>query len=307
MPAFNDATERPEVLAFLEASVAHPEDDTPLRILADWLDDHDDPRRAELLRLSLSLRATCCEPERHPERAAEHMRLVTLLNEGVRPCVPRRTLKLSKGESLSFAWIPPGTFLMGSPLNEPERGKDETQHRVTLTKGHWLGLAPVTQEQWQGIMGSNPSQFQDEKNLPVECVPWYDCQTFCQQLSQATGKRCRLPTEVEWEYACRAGTTTPYWWGDSSRAERMNYHARYPYGPRQEKGICRDKTTPVDSFTGNQWGLRDTHGNVREWCQDRYAAYPNGDSKDPQGGSNGAARVLRGGSWSQLPVFCRGC
>ena len=205
---------------------------------------------------------------------------------------------------MKFAWIPPGTFLMGSPPSEPERGDDGTQHRVTLTKGFWMGVHQVTQAQWQAVMGSNPSNFKGDGNLPVENVSWDDAVAFCEALGRKDGKAYRLPTEAEWEYACRAGTTTPFHFGSAISPDQANYDGNYVYN-NGKKGVYRQKTTPVGSFPANAWGLFDMHGNVWEWCQDLYAPYQTGDISDPLNQTNGEARVLRGGSWCRRPRGCR--
>ncbi|HTU23004.1 MAG TPA: SUMF1/EgtB/PvdO family nonheme iron enzyme [Gemmataceae bacterium] len=205
--------------------------------------------------------------------------------------------------SMQFAWCPPGTFLMGSPSSEESRSEDETQHRVTLTRGFHLGIHAVTQAQWQAVMGDNPSRFKDH-DRPVEQISWDDCQAFCAKLGQLTGKRFRLPTEAEWEYACRAGTTTPFHFGDTIGTDQANYDGNSTYG-RGNKGTYRQQTTPVGSFPANAWGLFDMHGNVWEWCQDWYGPYSKEDIKDPQNINSGEARVLRGGSWCDDPLGCR--
>jgi formylglycine-generating enzyme required for sulfatase activity len=208
---------------------------------------------------------------------------------------------------MTFAWVPPGTFLMGSPPGEegrePYQGADETQHRVTLTRGFFLGVHPVTQAQWKEVMGNNPSHFK-EKTLPVEQVSWDDCREFCRQLSERDGKRYRLPTEAEWEYACRAGTTTPFHFGETISTDQANYHGNYTYGSGK-KGQYRQKTTPVGTFPANGWGLFDMHGNVWEWWEDWYGSYHESCITDPKSPDNGTARVLRGGSWGSLPGWCR--
>src|SRR5262249_37460653 len=173
----------------------------------------------------------------------------------------------------------------------------------------------------------HPSIFKGE-TLPVECVSWDDCQEFVKKLCQKTGKRFRLPTEAEWEYACRAGTTTPFYFGETISTDQANYDGNYTYealpkppaayvtrvimwllGPslyrKGKKGVYREKTTPVGSFPANAWGLFDMHGNVWEWCEDWYGPYAKEDIKDPQGVNNGVARVLRGGSWDNGPRNCR--
>jgi sulfatase modifying factor 1 len=289
---------RPEEEAFLRDIVANPGDESVYLILADWLEEYDDPRRAELLRLHRRLLATCCEPDEHPERAAWQERMVALQAAGVCPCVPR-----IEEAGMIFAWCPPGTFLMGSPESEAERSDDETQHRVTLSKGFWLGVTPVTQAQWQAILGSNPSNFKGE-DRPVEQVSWEDCQAFCTKLRERTGKTFRLPTEAEWEYACRAGTATPFSFGATITPDQVNYDGNYPYSGAP-KGVYRQQTTPVGSFPANDWGLYDMHGNVYEWCADWFGQYSSSDQKDPVSGNNGDARVLRGGSWGGYARWCR--
>jgi len=196
---------------------------------------------------------------------------------------------------------------MGNPKEEKEReplGTDETQHKVTLTKGFYLGVFTVTQEEWQAVMGNNPSVFKGEKNLPVETVSWDDCQQFIKKLREKDKKPYRLPTEAEWEYACRAGTTTPYHFGETISTDRANYNGNLDY--RTGKiGIYRQKTTPVGSFPANAWGLHDMHGNVWQWCQDWYGDYPKQELVDPTGPEKGEKRVLRGGSWGNIPGHCR--
>ena len=189
---------------------------------------------------------------------------------------------------------------MGSPKEEKERGNDEMQHKVTLTKGFYMGVYTVTQEQWQEVMGNNPSNFKAEKNLPVETVSWDDCQTFIKKLREKDKKQYRLPTEAEWEYACRAGTTTPFYFGETISTDQANYNGNFTYGDGK-KGKFREKTTPVGTFPANAFGLYDMHGNVWQWCQDLYWAYPKDEVIDPQGypqGPNvGGGHILRGGSF----------
>jgi uncharacterized protein (TIGR02996 family) len=294
----------PQELAFLHAAVENPTDEGTWLVLADWLEEHGDPRRAELLRLHRRLLGTCCEPETHPERAEWQARVVALLADGVRPCVPRRTVLLGKRAKIpmTFAWVPPGSFLMGSPEQEEGRQANETLHRVTLTKGFWLGTHLVIQAQWRRVMGKNPSCFKGEGH-PVDSVSWDDCQEFCRKLEEATQHRFRLPTEAEWEYSCRAGTTTPFFLGQTLSTDQANYNGNYTYGGGA-KGAYRQKTRPVGSFPANAFGLYDMHGNLWEWCQDGYADYNIKDIEDPQNDSS-VARVLRGGSWRARPSWCR--
>jgi sulfatase modifying factor 1 len=214
---------------------------------------------------------------------------------------------------MKFAWIPAGTFVMGSPPNEEgvvrsENSLDETQHKVTLTKGFYIGVHLVTQEQWQAVMGDNPSQFKGEKNLPVENVSWNDCQEFIKRLREKDKWPYRLPTEAEWEFACRAGTTTPFHFGESISTDQANFNGTSYNGTstngRYNKGVNRQKTTPVNRFPANAWGLHDMHGNLWQWCQDWFGDYAKNDGVDPQGPDTGDSRVLRGGSWLHYPASC---
>jgi sulfatase modifying factor 1 len=215
-----------------------------------------------------------------------------------------------KGESFSIPdlnldmlWCKPGTFMMGSPDGEKNRGRDETQHEVTLTQGFYLGKYEVTQEQWGRVMGSNPSNFK-EPSLPVEKVSWEDAMNFCQKLTQMEktsgrlleGHVYTLPTEAQWEYACRAGTTTATSFGDSLSSSHANFDGNYPYG-NAAKGPYLRKTTKVGSYPANAWGFHDMHGNVYEWCSDWYGDYPGGSASDPVGPPDGTDRVSRGGCW----------
>ena len=193
---------------------------------------------------------------------------------------------------MKFVLIPAGTFMMGSPSNEPERYSDERQHEVTLTKGFYMGVTEVTQRQWKAVMGNNPSNFKGD-NRPVEQVSWNDIHKFIKRLNKKDGtNKYRLPTEAEWEYACRAGTTTPFYTGNCLSTDQANYNGNYPM-PGCSKGMYRRKTIDVASFSPNAWGLYDMHGNVWEWCDDR----------KPEGAFSGATCVLRGGSWIS---FARG-
>jgi formylglycine-generating enzyme required for sulfatase activity len=205
---------------------------------------------------------------------------------------------------MKFVWIPPGSFMMGSPKEEKERDANETQHKVTLTKGFYMGVHLVTQEQWEEIMGRNPSHFKGEKNLPVESITFYDCQKFIKNLREKDHKKYRLPTGAEWEYVCRAGTTTPFHFGETISTEQVNFNGNAIYG-KGKKGIYRNKTTAVGSFPANAWGLYDMHGNLWQWCQDWNGEYPKKDVVDPQGPSTGTDRVMRGGSWNEHPQYCR--
>ena len=191
---------------------------------------------------------------------------------------------LGKGVSLEMVLIPAGKFMMGSPASEIGRDISEKQHEVTLTKPFYMGKYEVTQEQWQAIMGDNPSQVKGEK-LPVTNALWGNCQDFIKKLNANTSGGYRLPTEAEWEYACRAGTTTSYSFGD----RLTNAIANYAFGPQ-------GRTKAVGSYNPNAFGLHDMHGNVWEWCEDWRGTYPAGAVIDPKGPATGERRILRGGS-----------
>jgi formylglycine-generating enzyme required for sulfatase activity len=201
--------------------------------------------------------------------------------------------------TLDLAPIKAGTFTMGSPDSEAGRLLDEgPQHAVTISKDFWLGKFPVTQAQYQALTGTNPSAFQTDPNLPVECVSWDNAVAFCQKLTdqeQAAGRlpagyAFQLPTEAQWEYACRAGTTTPY----AGDLEEMTWYDKNSAG----------STHPVGQKKPNAWGLYDMHGNVREWCADKYGPYSTGPVTDPLG-VKGPYRVQRGGSWYLAARYCR--
>ena len=209
---------------------------------------------------------------------------------------------------IEFANIPAGKFLMGSPETEKERIQDETQHEVTLTQGFRMGVHEVTQAQYELVMGQNPSHFKGA-TLPVEEVSYKDALAFCQKLSdlpaeKVAGRKYRLPTEAEWEYCCRAGTSTPFHFGNELNGTQANCDGTFPYGTTKQ-GPYLKKTSPVGSYPANAWGLHDMHGNVYEWCQDWYGDYPKDSIKDPQGSSSGELRVLRGGSWDDVARSCR--
>jgi formylglycine-generating enzyme required for sulfatase activity len=190
----------------------------------------------------------------------------------------------------------PGEFMMGSPENEPERYEDEVLHKVMITRSFWLADTACTQALWQAVMGENPGWFKGAQR-PVESVSWNDCQAFIEKINGLKpGLRLRLPTEAEWEYACRAGTRTPFWFGDNITPEQVNYDGNYPYAGG-EKGKYRDETVEVKSLPCNGRGLYQVHGNVWEWCSDWYGDYPTGIVIDPIGPLDGSYRVLRGGSW----------
>jgi len=209
------------------------------------------------------------------------------------------------GVTQRFRWIDPGTFQMGSPETEAERNNNELLHPVTISKGFWLADTACTQALWQAVMDENPSCFKGE-SLPVEQVNWDDVQAFIKTVnSQFAGLQLRLPTEAEWEYACRAGTETPFSFGDTITTDQVNFDGNYPYAGGS-KSRFRGKAVAVKSLPANPWGLYEMHGNVWEWCQDWYGDYPQGLTVDPQGPqSGGQKRIIRGGSWSDAGRFVR--
>ena len=231
------------------------------------------------------------------------------------------SLDLGNGVSIKLVLIPAGKFLMGSPKDEKERQDNEglppgqwengnPQITVTISKPFYMGVYEVTVDQYArfvkgtGQRHKKPEEFDQTGDHPVVKVSWDDAQAFCQWLSKKTGKTVVLPTEAQWEYACRAGTVTPFHTGETISPEQANYHGDHVYG-NGKRGIYREKTTPVGSFQPNAWGLYDMHGNVWEWCQDRYGDYGKRATTDPTGVDAGSLRVLRGGSWNGDPADCR--
>ena len=196
-------------------------------------------------------------------------------------------IDLGKGVKIELVLILAGKFMMGSPASEVGRKSDETQHEVTLSKPFYMGKYEVTQEQWQAVMGDNPSQIKGSR-LPVTNVSWNDIQDFIKKLNAKTNGGYRLPTEAEWEYACRAGTTSAYAFGDSITKSDVNYDAS------QAQGSIK----VVGSYKPNAFGLFDMHGNVWEWCKDFKVDYPEAALTDPQGQATGDRCVLRGGSFN---------
>ncbi|MBL8398919.1 MAG: formylglycine-generating enzyme family protein [Candidatus Accumulibacter sp.] len=204
-----------------------------------------------------------------------------------------------------FRWIEPGSFEMGSPASEPGCGSDEVQHTVTLSRGFWLADTACSQAFWQAVTRSNPSDFKEVPRNPVENVSWNDAQSFVAELNRhLPGLQARLPSEAEWEYACRAGTTTPFSFGGNIWPEQVNYDGNRPYASGK-KGRYRARTVPVGSLPPNAWGLYEMHGNVSEWCADWYGSYPMGAQTDPRGPQTGVYRVLRGGSWFYYGRYVR--
>ena len=223
----------------------------------------------------------------------------------------------------NLVWIPCGTFTMGSPDSEPARDSTEgPQTRVTLSQGIWMAKYEVTQGEYSGLMGSNPSKFTGDATRPVEQVSWSEAAAYCAALTAReraagrlpSGYAYRLPTEAEWEYACRASTTAPFHYGSALRSGMADFIGHFEYPPCgitpgycfNAAGAYLQRTTSVGSYAPNAWGLHDLHGNVAEWCQDLWASsLPGGSVTDPQGPPTGSARVIRGGSWNDLAYHCR--
>ena len=198
-----------------------------------------------------------------------------------------RTLRLPGGAKMEMAWCPPGRFLMGSPENEKGHDDSETLHEVTLPEGFWMAKFPVTQKQWKSVMGTDPSHFKGSR-LPVEYVTWFDCMEFCRKTGLS------LPTEEQWEYACRAGSTGPY--AGSGKLEEMGWN-----------GHDLKSTRPVGKKRPNAWGLCDMHGNVWEWCMDAWEdGEPLGKAFDPATAGDYEKCAIRGGCiWFTKPEWCR--
>ncbi|MDZ8068262.1 MAG: SUMF1/EgtB/PvdO family nonheme iron enzyme [Nostoc sp. DedQUE08] len=213
---------------------------------------------------------------------------------------------LGNNTTLDMLWIPGGTFMMGSPGGEAQRDEDESPQHQVKVPGFFMGKYEITQAQYQAIIGSNPSNFKGEKR-PVETVSWDDAVKFCKKLSQKTGKTYRLPSEAEWEYACRAGTKTPFYFGETITTDLVNYNGDYPYGSAP-KGKFRNETTNVGIFPPNSFGLYDMHGNILEWCQDVYNDNYQDAPKDGTAwltGKDNNIMPLRGGSWLNRAGGCR--
>jgi uncharacterized protein (TIGR02996 family) len=289
--------------AVLQAIHDNPSDETSWLVLADWLEENGQTDRADMLRLHRQLRDLHTDDERKPLED----RFQKMLRAGVRPCVP--VLKNSIG--MELALIPPGSFWLGSPKNETGRYPDESPRRlIELTKPFYLGVYPVTQAEYREVMGNSPSAFSptgsraalvvglDTSRFPVEEVTWEAADAFCKALSKRPAERkakrvYRLPTEVEWEYACRGGAamTTAFPYGKKLTYQLANF---------KRKGSLQ-RTSAVGSYLPNGFGLYDMVGNVWEWCGDCYEseAYEMHAPKDPPAIVEGDRHNARGGTWGQ--------
>ena len=246
------------------------------------------------------------------ERIQELTQIVCSYNPNHKICPDtQRIFRNSLG--MTFMRIPAGTFMMGSPEDEPDRepilpgrGRtDETQHEVTISNDFFMQTTEITQLQWKTVMGDNPSYYSEcGDNCPVEHISWDDVHIFIDKLNNRNEGTYRLPTEAEWEYTARAGTQTPYFFGEclSDSKANCNFSESTNGCPI---GELRGKTIFVASFFPNAWGIYDMHGNVWEWCQDWYGQYPTTQISDPTGPSSGSLKVYRGGSWDVNANRCR--
>jgi uncharacterized protein (TIGR02996 family) len=289
-----------EEAMLIEAILTEPDDHVHRLVYADWLLDND-PAREPLVRSQ------------------------AVLGPSVRASLGQKLVP-----------IPAGTFTMGSPEEEEHRDPDEPAHEVTLTRPYYLGARPLTLGEYRAFVGATnhvtvaeqegfgmgwsrrrrtweqgaynwrSPGWKQKDDEPVVCLAWDDSGAFCAWLGKIDGREYRLPSEAEWEHACRAGTTTPFFFGEDLLPGQANYNTRYPYsGGNGERGVGR--TTTVGRYPPNAYGLYDLHGNVWEWCSDWYGSdyYDDGRKRDPDGPDNGFGRVLRGGSWCNPARDCR--
>ncbi len=290
-------TDLPSLLSCLART---PEDNLLWLALADRLEEGGEAARAKLARLHRGLRET---PEGE-ERWRTEGRIREMLLSGVRPCMPEEVNAIG----MRFVLIPPGTFWMGSPEGEGD-DDERPRHRVTLTRAFWLGVHPVTQSQYKAVARKNPSSYRaggegaedveglDTSSFPVECVSWEEAVRFCKKLSknEGAGRTYRLPTEAEWEYACRGGLISgAFHFGKSLDTAQANF---------SESGLHR--TCPVGGYPPNAFGLHDLHGNVTEWCADWHGPYQIEAQVDPSGPKVGVYRVSRGGCCTGPARYCR--
>jgi len=276
-------------------------------LLAGCIEENPDDRPRNAGALADRLTELLQSPEREPPTA------VPVAGTEAETVLPRR---VTNSVNMTLMYIPAGTFRMGSPLSEAERGSDEgPQHEITLTRRFYLAIYPVTQRQYQAVMGTNPSYFHAGKgggpDFPVESISWHEAVEFCGRLSdlpeeKAAGRAYRLPTEAEWEYACRGGVAMPFSSGLTLSGREANFNGNYPYGPTGRGGYL-ERTSKVGSYPPNPYGLFDMHGNVWEWCADYYDRnyYRNSPRYDPKGPGEGTLRVVRGGSCYNIGRFCR--
>ncbi|MFM7515466.1 MAG: formylglycine-generating enzyme family protein [Pirellula sp.] len=281
-------------------------------------------RRSLLVLLAFFVLATGCSQQSEPLKSENERQAAKGTSDSAEPLPPEPwdQLPLSRDNSfvsppatagmvagetkqltqlaLRFSWCPAGTFRMGSPEDSVTHMLNEHPHDVTIARGFWLQQTEVTQTQYEAVMGVNPSHFRGADH-PVDSVTWDEAQEFCRRLTSlasetSSGNQYRLPTESEWEYACRAGT-----FGDFSFGDDQKLFPDHGWG-FENSGQA---THPVGTKQPNPWSLSDLHGNVSEWCQDLYGDYPRESVTDPTGPGSGDKRVLRGGCWFHVPKYCR--
>ncbi len=216
----------------------------------------------------------------------------------------RVVIDLGDDEKIELVLVPAGDFMMGSPQEEPEHKADESpQHRVRITQPFYMGVTEFTQGQYRALFGKRPGSW-NGPNYPACRVSWYEAMEICRRLSEQTGKFFRLPTEAEWEYACRAGTTTPFNFGATITTDQANYDGKSVY-PGGRPGPYRNGPVTVKSFAPNAWELYEMHGNVWEWCLDWRGGYPDQERTDPTGPAKGGGKTVRGGGWSSRAAYLR--
>jgi uncharacterized protein (TIGR02996 family) len=284
--------------------------------LADSLEEEGQLREAELVRRVQQLESSQSNPSAHEACLAQ---IEEALHAGVTPVRPR----WQHPEGLLFVFLTPGRFWMGSIDTEDRRHEDEQGHEVELDRPFWISAHLVTQRQFRSVMDFNPAAFRSMGELaseveglttdhfPVDSVNWYDAVEFCARLNRREpGAFYRLPTEAEWEYACRAGTATAFAHGPTLSSQRANFEGTSPYGSAERLapiGPALGRPCPVGSYPPNAWGLYDMHGQLDEWCLDWYEEdfYSSSPKRNPRGPANGEMKVLRGGTWSNAARFCR--
>ncbi|MGL4550693.1 MAG: SUMF1/EgtB/PvdO family nonheme iron enzyme [Gemmataceae bacterium] len=276
--------------ALLAAIRADPADRVAWLALADWLEENDLPAHGELLRLQLWLTGHLDDAQRPAAEARQRQ----LLRDGLVPRVPQRRVVLKDEVRLTLSLIPAGEFTMGRSEKASARGEEGPRHRVTLSRPYYIATTPVTQRQWAALMGSRPANHKGAGH-PVERVNWDDCVGFCARLTERSGLTVRLPSEAEWEYACRAGSSADFYSGDAD--EDL---ARVAWFDGQH-------THAVAGKQPNGWGLYDTLGNVWEWTRDAYRDYPprGRARRDPVRDRASSYRSARGGSYSNPAGCCR--
>jgi sulfatase modifying factor 1 len=281
----------PDEADLLKAIECDPADALVWLALADCLEENGEDERAELVRLREWCRFADLDDPHRPEK---EQRLGTLLRGGVKPSVPTHTVTIEEKISLTVALIPPGTFWMGSAPDDPGSQSDEfPRHKVTLTKPFWIGVTSVTRAQWQAVnqpqsgAGPNPA-------YPVQNTWWSEANKFCKRLGKITGGTFRLPSEAEWEYACRSGIRSSVYLGDLSMIDEAAWHGEN----------SNDHTHAVGKKTPNAWGLYDMLGNIWDWCADGERVYKDTPVTDPLG-PDGPRRVVKGGAWRSSSSRCR--